>query len=908
MSLHKFLHNETKTQALRFVIFVVILIIMIDQIFRMSKFVYGYSKCYDYGNLMKSICNTNYVEYDTSRFHINKNVLKLKVGNDNYDNRYDILIVIFAVIISLYIISFLIYLIIGTSFQIRSKLISNAVSSLVPFSGIASEAIENSSVSNMTFIQKSIFAVKIILVAYLITITPVYFILKYKYNIDLSPYGMTPQKNIIYAVNTIIISAIIYLKMNALSISYFTDGMFIMLAIGSFILMAIIVDIYAKQLNKTANYNKQHSELIAFTKRYNVDIQNIDTNITTKYIYDIFGINDFTLSPSNYNYKGIILILFIFIITTLITYYILTHVSNNVIISNLFAKDHQDADILYYSVFIPFLILLIVMFIVVATKEYNTILNKYILYRPYNLYIRIIAKINDIFNQILENDKANIENNSVCKNVANSIQLSIYSAIFFGIHYENTKEYHPKKMFIPKLEYVRVCDVNDFVPYNKLNEYDFNKTIKIDGVNIFYSDDKCSSVDNKMLINIIKNIVPYYENNLGESDLSKHKQLLINHILYAVTNVRNQKTYTGERELLFTDDFKHNNEIKKLSRKNIDNETDKNLEDIQTRELIEFVATEYMKYATVMYNYIARVVQALCKCNKVSDFTNERYENWIKKAIDVINTSSGSYSMNIKKSFVAKFLLITQSFFMKINENMTMRIHVTDDNYKLSKYIIKNYNGYQSETYRRHLEKTLRELEHSDPQFSPFEDIENTSNIIQNMHSLTKELNLGDEDNYRDTFIKFTKSIDDLDDSKIIYKDIYTEKYYYDSDYNNEFIFEYKNKYIDSHRALHHSLRQKILDNIDDSQNMVPVKFDFNEYNTNYNDINAKYIKSYEALFKLSNDIFKSDAEIYKGRDLSVEDEVYSRSLLSMSKSASQNIYIIFVIYIVLILTANIVE
>lgn len=912
MSLHNFLHNNRKTQVLRFVVFMIILIIMIDQFFSMTKFVYNYDNCYDYGDLMKNVCNTNYVEYETSRFHITNNILKLKVDNDNFDNKYDILIVIFTVILSLYILYFFTYLVISSSFnQVVSNYLSGAISTFIPFSILITDSIADASksVSDMSIIQKIVFLIKVLLIIYLIIVAPVYFVVKYKYNIDLSPYDMTSEKTIIYIVNSFIVAAIIYLKMSNLSVSYVTDGIFVVLTIGSFILMTIVVDIYVTNLNKTENFNREHSQLIAFTNSYSVDVEEIDTNIIVKYISDIIGFNDFTLSPSDYNYKGIILILFIFIIVTLITYYIFTKVSNNVIIQSLFASNQQDADILYYSVFIPFLILLIVMFIVIATKEYNTIINKYILYRPYNLYIRTISKINNIFNQILENDKANVENNSVCKNVANSIHMSLYSSIFFGIHYEDTILYHPINIFVPELEYVSVCDVNDFVPYNKLTQYDFDKTIKIKGENgVFFSDKKCSSVDDKMIINIIKNIVPYYDNVLGENDLIKHKKLLKNLMLFAITNVQNKKTYCGKRGLKITNDFKNNNEVKKIPKKQIDEASEKNLENIQTRELIEFVADEYMKYTLVMYKYIARVVQALCKCNKISDFTNEGYDKWIVKAIHTITTSSGSYSMNIKKSFVAKFTLLTQRFFVKINENMTMRIQLTDDNYKLSKYIIKNYNGYQNETYKFHREKTLRELEYSEPQMSPFEDIENSSNIINNLHNVINDMSVSNADLFREAFAKFSKGIKDLDDSKKIYRDIYTEKYYYNSDYNNEFIFEYKNTYIDSHRTLHDDLRKKIVDHIDDSQNVVPIEFDYNEYNTKYEAINDKYIKSYEALFKLTNDIFKSDADIYHARDLIVEDEVYSRVLQSMSSQASWNIYTIFVIYIVLILTANIVE
>lgn len=926
MSLRDYLHNETKTGVLRFVIFVVIFVIIIDQLFNLTMFAYNYTKCYDYGDLMKKTCNTNYTEYETNRFHIAKNIVELKANNDNYKYHFDILIPICTIILSLYMTSFLIYLMINTSFDAAFiSFVSGAISSALPgmaqtASSLDSSYVDNIStyISNMSLIQILMLIAKIIIILYLILITPIYFLLKYKYEIDLSPFKDISSDGLlisIYTINSLLVSIIIGLKLHQPYISSVTDFISIVLAIGTFLLMTMVVDIHVSETNKNTNEDQDQSNLILFSNRYSVDIKNIDTNITLKYLSDVFGLNDFTLSPNKYNHKGIISILLIFLVVVIILYWVLKWFKNDSYFSIFASEDYLDADILYHNVFIPFLILTLIIFTVIATKEYNTYINKYIIYRPYNLYNRSIAKINDIFEQILENDKANVENNSVCRNVVNAINLSLYSAIFYGI--QGTSTGAPlQKEIIPKMEYDRVCDINDYTEYHKLSEYDFQNNITINGTHILQGqDNKCSSIENKMIIQLFKSITPKYETKLEESDLETYRQELVKHMLFAVTNVKNLKTYSGKRNLVITDNFKNNNLIEKID---INNKFE-TIDDEQTIILIYNVATEYIKYIKIVYNLIMRTTQGLCKCNKIEDFTNKGYNEWMKKIDETIEKdTNGSYSLSIKKSFIIKFTSLTQRFFMKINEHMSQQIKVTEDNYKLSRYIIQNYNGYQNETYKIHRSKTFEEIEYyTDPVYKPHEDIEDVQKIIQELkeviEKLDKDINEIKEENndqiieLKKKFIleasnKLSTELENLKNAQNIFKELYNREHKTYSNYDDEFIFKYKNEYIDAHYELHKDKIQKL------SNNNTSLGFDIKEYIIKYEEINESYMTQYEAIYKISNNIYKTEAELSKNRDIEVEEEVYSRSLLSMATTTSQNIYTLIVIYIVLILTANIVE
>ena len=399
MSLRDYLHNETRTMVLRFIIFVVIFIIILDQLFNMTKFAYNYTNCYDYGDLMKKTCNTNYIEYETNRFQIAQNIAELKIDNDNYKYRYDLLIPICTIILSLYMTSFLIYLMINTSFEEAFiSFLSGTITDALPGSAQNVLKLDDSNVDNlsgyvskMTLTETLFFIGKIIIIMYLIFITPVYFILKYKYDINLSPFndiGPDPVKISIYTINSLMVTLIIGLKLKNPIISYFSDSMSLVLAIGTFLLMTMVVDIYISESNVNTSYEKDHSKLVTLSNRYSVDVGNIDTNITLKYISDVLGLNDFTLSPTKYNHKGIIIVLFIFLVAIIILILgLLLLIKGHVSIFDDFLSSEEglDSDILYYNIFIPFLILTIIFFIVIATKEYNTYINKYIIYRPYNL-------------------------------------------------------------------------------------------------------------------------------------------------------------------------------------------------------------------------------------------------------------------------------------------------------------------------------------------------------------------------------------------------------------------------------------------------------------------------------------------------------------------------------------------
>ena len=52
------------------IIFLVGLIIIIDEIYNLTKFAYRYTYLYNYGNMNEKVCNKNKLEYETARYRI----------------------------------------------------------------------------------------------------------------------------------------------------------------------------------------------------------------------------------------------------------------------------------------------------------------------------------------------------------------------------------------------------------------------------------------------------------------------------------------------------------------------------------------------------------------------------------------------------------------------------------------------------------------------------------------------------------------------------------------------------------------------------------------------------------------------------------------------------------------------
>ena len=98
-------------KTLSVIIYLISFILIFQQIFSLTHFVYKYNNYFDYGKILQNICKNEYIERETSRFHIALNEKNILLLNNNKNNYYKLLLIIsilFTSVISI-IFSLIIY-------------------------------------------------------------------------------------------------------------------------------------------------------------------------------------------------------------------------------------------------------------------------------------------------------------------------------------------------------------------------------------------------------------------------------------------------------------------------------------------------------------------------------------------------------------------------------------------------------------------------------------------------------------------------------------------------------------------------------------------------------------------------------------------------------------------------------
>ena len=88
------------------IIFFVSLIIIIDELYNITKFAYRYTYLYNYGKMNENTCSINIIEYETARFRIYNEINKYKLEKDLYNKTWInylqyISILTFAILLSI---------------------------------------------------------------------------------------------------------------------------------------------------------------------------------------------------------------------------------------------------------------------------------------------------------------------------------------------------------------------------------------------------------------------------------------------------------------------------------------------------------------------------------------------------------------------------------------------------------------------------------------------------------------------------------------------------------------------------------------------------------------------------------------------------------------------------------------
>jgi|SaaInlV_125m_DNA_1040241.scaffolds.fasta_scaffold13373_1 hypothetical protein len=864
-----FIDNKTKSQVFKTIILIIIFLVICDQILKLTIFITNYSNTFNYGKMMNETCQSNYIEYETERFHISDNIFNLRISNDHYDNQYNLLIIVIALISCLYMTSFLAYIVWTSSVE--------GVAAAV--TGYIFPVFENEYFSKIfDFFSKIL---RILTVLYIVLIIPIYMVVRQKYGIDISPFN----SELLNKIQLVVVMTIIYEIGTKKQISKFTDFMAFAMFYLAFFIIKQLFDIYLKVKSKNGNSAMN-------SQRYNFNYSQTDPsdeniNIFKTFVFEILGWNNTNIKLfSNLDdidtldsYKSMIFFIFIVLASLIVIYFVLLiAIGKEQDASSLFAEKDTDLKLLYNFAIVPMLCIFIVLVLITATKEYNTYVNKNILYEPVKLYKTFISEISKIFNKIIVNDGANVSNRSVCKNMVNALHLTIYQNIFNG--YKN-------EIFTPELLYVPLCDKDAFVDYNSIRQYNIDYYLK-DDTNIFYKDNKCTSINDDIIISVMKNF-------RSSQDFAETTSNFKN----AVINIFSEKTYDGKRHLVMTNDFRNNNTILRDSSVILLNKNaSEDLLRANDLKIIEYVTQEYINYTTSMYDYSKRIVQALCKCNKIDDFTKDE-ANWQKKLEETVPELNGAYSLSIKKNFITKFKVVTTAFLQTINESFTYQVRFSEMNYKLSKHVIKNYNIYQQESFRKYRKDTLDEPDQKRKTFpDKHEDMNEINMLIDKINNIIIKMTstITDEDIYN-----LESDTNKLINEKKKYNDVYDLKKTYEFSSYFAILHDYKNEYI----ANVIKLCSKLHNILKNPQNEKPA---IDTFIKGLEEYKQEYDRKYTALYNLSTDKYKDQLYLRINAKSSQDRERLSRNKLANADNTSVNIYTLIVIYMTLILLANFIE
>lgn len=445
-------------KILSFILFIIIVFVILNQLIKLSVFAYKYYNNYIIANINKMSCGNYFSESEHPRFQISKNIYDLHIDNDIFNSKtYIIIIYIFSIIFYLYA-----YV-------------------------ILSEAFSNDSLNNEGFFGKGY--INSIIMLLLIVLSLVYFITViifrfdkgdeegykrfYSYDIinELNGYNKYASEVAFYTIISII------LTFNIILLFYENKDklepgicIYILYAAGFYMfalyLMNNLFNIVLsfknneyplkeneiKNLHDLDNYydktkntnvilynnidisygseNYFYKQYLEYSKNdwwfdiYNDihDIQKMEYKTSTS--YNISNLKD---ESGNYksiytsNIRNFILIIIIIITCSILLFGLLVFVafiidkySTNYLNYN-YENIKKFAISIFFNIISPLLILFIIIFVIIATMEYNTFINRNILI---NINKKYKEDLNDLNNSIIpvlyvKNKKLNDHNDAI---------------------------------------------------------------------------------------------------------------------------------------------------------------------------------------------------------------------------------------------------------------------------------------------------------------------------------------------------------------------------------------------------------------------------------------------------------------------------------------------------------------
>jgi hypothetical protein len=810
---------------LQITIYVIIGLLIFEELIRLTTFVYKFNSYYDYGRMLKNVCGTNYTEFETDRFQIAANIDDIKIPDTNYELFFYIFCV--TVTFGICIIFLYTYLLATTNIDIWNNF------TLDQFKKIFTDP-------NTTSVVIFTKICALILAIYIIILIPV-FVGKP----DLSPYinpdatNISTYTGLAASIFILLLSGIYYNINNTQSIfiSLFTFAMF-------------VVFYYFVSMIQTKYWKYP-------------DIENKDNTDKDKSIIMEFLQKLFYKTHNSILYELLIFLASLFAVYLIVAIFIWFFINGgeedyNINTYKLFSRD-DTTNVFRYSI-VPVLSMIAINLVVNANKNHNRYINHYILEKPEYQYRHHITKLNNIFNQILQNDEATIENASICRNMANAVHLVVYSSIFRSVPQD--------LMFVPEFNYTSSCN-NDqhYIEYAKIREYEFNYYMKHHKDAMFFNKDNCKSVKNNILIDVMLNIK-------NKFDKKPNIKTILN---IAFKNIFAGRSYYSEKILLTSG---KKSELNKIITDDTEDQMKTGMQEIADRVLkkkLDILADEinnmYNAYIDDVYKSMLVTLRTLCGCNSIKDITSGSLND--NEVRNTINANNNTFSINIKKDFINQiFVKKTQALFIDINEKLTTQITTDGKHHKLTKVIIANFNNLQTEDEVKYYKDKFYKTDNT----SYKDPLQNIYETFANVKDFDKIL-----DNFDDTFANNIMTLRK-------YLLAYISSKNTNGDYYLERIYDQKVKYMEA-----------VIKECENESKKTIV----NRLTKESNEVLANTLKEYNiAIENILKSATKSKLKSEQFAKIQIADTQDNKKITQSAQDASNTIYALVSIYVLALVLA----
>lgn len=660
--------TDKSTKTLYFYIILVIISLMnLQQIYKITKFVYSYNFNFDAGSLMKKICEKGYVEYETERFQVNQDIENIKIKN-NQNNE--------AVLSLLTLITMLFVTFSFVTIYTKNYMLYFIGEDMRNFDMIIDDFMQTDMINKLMYFLQFIIFIHIIL------LVPTYIIDTYV-GLDVPDFYLVDMNKWSYII---LLSGLAMIFFKLIDVSYFSFVMVFLLYFG-------IYNYWINPASKDAN-NMLSEKDSMFYKYFN-DIFMKKSEISYLYMmsYIIFVGYFILLVLNDMREKGQVINTF-----------------------NIFSEGRIDTDIMENLIIKPFVLLFVVALFINVSHKYNDYVNEFILTRPFDIYKKNINKISKIFDKMIDNNYITVSNDSVCKNVTNAIHMGLYSLIFTETSQPVFNE------FLPEVEYEASCENNGKIVYNDIKSY--LPSTYFENINMFSNGDKCNSINNqKLQIFISKN--------------TKENKDAYKTLNYAINNILANKVYDGSNDIKISNEYQHNNtiqyiDITKYKEQYIGEENEKLLEEVQHY---------YNKYIMKINEYTDKMKDKLVSCNSVGKtWLNTPKEGNTPNILDNLHRYTDSYSENIKTIYINKCMEEVNELFMNVNNILTDRVVLKEENPKLTKFVINNFNMFQ-DSYNKYRNTDFIKINKSHNDSHKYDGIEDLLEIVKDIHYLIETNN-----------------------------------------------------------------------------------------------------------------------------------------------------------------------